>query len=53
MSGHGISRAQATVAGLAALGALLPILLLAGAPPRTNDLWFHLAAPGHVGLAYE
>jgi hypothetical protein len=44
MSGPGISRAQATVAGLAALGVLLPILLLAGAPPRTNDLWFHLAA---------
>jgi len=44
MSGHGTPRAQTIVAALAALAVLAPILVLAAAPTRTNDLWFHLAA---------
>ena len=44
MGGHGNSRAQGAVAALACAAILAPLLLLAGAPARTNDLWFHLAA---------
>ncbi|MEE2663292.1 MAG: hypothetical protein VX681_04185 [Myxococcota bacterium] len=44
MSGHGTPRAQTIVAALAAIAVLAPVLVLAAAPTRTNDLWFHLAA---------
>jgi hypothetical protein len=48
MSGHVISRAQVIVAALAVLAVLAPLLVMAAAPTRTYDLWFHLAA----GRAY-
>ena len=48
MSRPGISRAQAVLAALSTLAVLGPVLVLAGAPSRTNDLWFHLGA----GRAY-
>ena len=44
MSAQVISRAQAIVAALATLTVLAPLLVMAAAPPRTTDLWFHLAA---------
>ena len=48
MTGPGFSRPQVAVAALACCALLGMILVLAAAPIRTNDAWFHLGA----GRAY-